>query len=69
MPPLGYYGEVVRGIDEYGDFEVLFPNYLWREVMQSNADSNTWEIPARWLLKINPEEIKKQQTEFLELRA
>ena len=67
MPPIGYIGEVTGALDSYGDHSVLFKNYLWKEVMKSNnfLEDDCWEIPEKWLIKINPpalpEEITKDE--------
>lgn len=48
MPPLGAVGEIVGPLDEYGDYEVLFPRHPCQV-----PPGITWEAQAQWLMPLN----------------
>ena len=49
MPPLGAVGEIVGPLDEFGDYEVLFPRHPCPV-----PPGVTWETQAHWLMPIDP---------------
>ena len=53
-PPIGAVGYVVRGVDEYGDYEIMFDDYPW-----IGNDDPTWEIPKGWFVPIMEEKTKE----------
>lgn len=61
MPPLGAVGEIVGGIDSYGDHEVLFPKY------PCPVQDTTWEIPAKWLMPLNDDLVLEQVNTVVEI--
>ena len=53
MPPLGACGVIVGPIDWLGDHEVVFPDHPWSAYTGSTLDTDSWEIPARWLMPLD----------------
>ena len=72
MPPMGAIGTVVGPLDEYGDHEVDFPAHPWRlfpghDGPVSPAESDTWEVPAKWLMPLDDDGQPAEPTISLEL--
>lgn len=63
MPPLGAVGEVVGALDDWGDYEVLFPQHPCPV-----PPGVTWQAHCSWLMPINEPPRAEATSRTLELQ-
>ena len=65
MPPLGAIGEIVRGLDCYGDYLVSFGNYPCKAGGTFGEYEPEWDVPPHMLMPIG-EQSRNQHRQTIE---